>query len=113
MHLIVEIEPHQLRHLRRLTSNEPIPVALSETGAAASFALGPAVLDQLTDQLALDPAHTPAWDDLDMQTKTELVMLTNDSAPWAMDQRLHDTAGEDLSEHALAQLRPSTQGVSA
>ena len=29
-------------------------------------------------------------------------MLTVDSAPWAMDQALHDTAAEDLSDRTVA-----------
>ena len=44
------------------------------------------------------PESMPPWETLDYQTQSELALLTVDSAPWAMDQKLHDTAALDTRD---------------
>ena len=105
MRVLVEIRPEQLPELRTLTASEPIPAALADTGAIVNLQLGPVVLEQLALQLDVHWPELPRWDSLDLQTQTELALLTADPAPWAMDQKLHDTAAEDLSQRTMALLR--------
>ena len=102
MHVLIDATPAQLEEIRRITGSEPIPAADAESGAIVNMNFGPVVLEQLADLLEVHWTKLPAWDKLDGQTQEELAMLTADSAPWAMDRALHDTAAEDLSERTRA-----------
>lgn len=105
MKVIIEGTPEQMKQAAQLTGNPFTPVAVSETGAIANFDHGPAIIEQLELLMDLQPGTLAKWDDLDLEAQHELALLTADSAPWAMDQKLHDTAPEDLSSRTAAMLR--------
>lgn len=102
MHVLVEATEDQLEQIIQITGTEPIPAALAESGAIANLNFGPAILEQLAPHLGVHWSKMPSWEKLDRQTQQELAILTVDSAPWAMDQALHDTAAEDLSDRTVA-----------
>ena len=102
MHVLVDATPEQIRQIQAITGNDPIPAVMTETGSIVNMNLGPSVLEQLADYLGVHWSKLPTWDNLDRQTQEELAMLTADSAPWAMDQELHDSAAEGLSERTRA-----------
>lgn len=102
MHFVIDATPGQLAQIRRITGNQPIPAAVAESESIVNLNFGPTILEQLADLLDVHWSKLPCWDHLDRQTQEELAMLTADSAPWAMDRELHDTAAEDLSERTRA-----------
>lgn len=102
MHVVIDATPAQLEQIRHITGSEPMPVVLAESGSIVNLNFGPAILEQLADLLDVHWSKLPCWDNLDRQIQEEVAMLAADSAPWAMDRKLHDTAAEDLSERTRA-----------
>ena len=103
--VMVETTPKQLPALKRYVGDSNYGctrAAISkDTGNIANIQHGPMVLEQLRQQLAEDEhgyiRKLAEWDDLDQEAQVEIALLTADSAPWAMDQEIHDSAAQDLS----------------
>ena len=101
---IIEGTPEQIRQAEEITGNPATPAVMSGTGSIANLNHGPVILDQLAILMELDAGELNAWEDLDLEAQEEIALLTTDSAPWAMDGKLHDTAAEDLSDETKAKL---------
>ena len=103
--VMVETTPKQLPVLKRYVGDSNYGctrAAISkDTGNIANIQHGPMALEQLRQQLAEDEhgyiRKLAEWDDLDQEAQVEITLLTADSAPWAMDQEIHDSAAQDLS----------------
>ena len=107
--LITVADGRMTDDIARLTGRPAVPAIMSESGAIANLNHGPAVLDQLAQQMDLHPTEMAQWHDLDQATKEELALLTVDSAPWVLDHRIHDSAADELSAETKNKLLEARQ----
>ena len=93
-----------IAEIARITGSCAVPAVMSGSGAIANLNHGPAVLEQIAEQMDLHPTEITAWRNLDQDAREELALLTIDSAPWVLDSRIHDSAADELSDKTKAKL---------
>ena len=98
-----------IAEIARITGSCAVPAVMSGSGAIANLNHGPAVLEQIAEQMDLHPTEITAWHHLDQAGQEELALLTADSAPWVLNNRIHDSAADELSDETKAKLLRARQ----